>query len=175
MRLVVQRALSGSVSVEGETVGSIGQGLVVLVGFGRDDTQYDIDFCVRKLVNMRIFPSEDEKKPWARSVQAVGGSLLVVSQFTLYCKLNGNKPDFHASLAGAWSEPLYETFVNRLRAFVPVQTGKFGAKMEVSLVNDGPVTIELDSRVTCPAENEFSRIGGPKAEAASAKAMKERT
>jgi D-tyrosyl-tRNA(Tyr) deacylase len=146
MRVVVQRVSEASVKVSGEISGEIGKGFLVLVGFGRDDTEEDIEQIANKIVHLRIF--EDAERKMNLSLLDVGGSLLVVSQFTLYgdCR-KGRRPSFvEASEPGRASE-LFERFVLRLREFpLRVETGVFQAMMEVRLCNSGPVTIWLDSK-----------------------------
>eukprot|EP00124_Ichthyophonus_hoferi_P006007 Ihof_evm2s1114 gene=Ihof_evmTU2s1114 len=121
MRAVVQRVLSASVAVEGETVGKIEKGLCVLIGIGRDDTEKDMDYMVRKIVNMRVF-EDTEGKMWAKSVKDLGLELLCVSQFTLWGKMNGNKPDFHDAMESTRSKPMYAAFLQRLgKAYNPTK------------------------------------------------------
>lgn len=146
MKVVVQRVKEASVEVEGRTISSIGNGLLLLVGFTQDDTEEDIARFTKKIVALRIF--DDEAGVMNRSVQDVSGSILAVSQFTLYanCK-KGNRPSYIAAAPGNISEPLYERFCEHLEEAMPgrIQRGKFGADMKVKLLNDGPVTIILDS------------------------------
>ncbi len=145
MRLLIQRVKKAEVLTEGVVVGSIEQGLLVLLGIHKLDQENVIESFVSKLVHLRIF--SDEQGKMNRSVLDVGGSVLVVSQFTLYgnCE-KGRRPDFLESASGAFAEPLYARFLLALRAFpLVVATGRFGAYMEVSLVNDGPVTLLLES------------------------------
>jgi len=147
VRALLQRVSSARVRV-GETVtGEIGRGLLVFVGVGRDDTIDDVKYLAGKIRDVRVFES-DAGKPMDRSVVDVGGSLLVVSQFTLYGDVRkGRRPSFDAAAAPDDARRLYEEFVRELRAtHVPVATGEFQAMMQVELVNDGPVTIVIDSR-----------------------------
>jgi D-aminoacyl-tRNA deacylase len=147
MRAVIQRVQQASVTIAGETVGAIGQGLLVLLGVTHDDTAADIDWLLKKIVQLRIFSDAEGKMNL--SVEDVKGGILVVSQFTLYADAKkGNRPSYIRSAPPAVSIPLYEQFVATLRARFagPVATGQFGAMMDVALVNDGPVTIILDSR-----------------------------
>lgn len=145
MRVVLQRVHEARVEVDQRIVGSIGAGLVVLLGIARRDTRADADYLVEKTAALRIFPDEDGKMN--RSVRDVGGSLLVVSQFTLYgdCR-KGRRPSFDEAAAPDKARELYQYFVECLRATnLPVETGEFQALMSVYLVNDGPVTLICDS------------------------------
>lgn len=145
MRALVQRVSRASVSVGGEEVGRIGAGLLVLLGVGAGDGPKEAETLVDKIVNLRIF--EDGAGKMNRSLLEVGGGALAVSQFTLYgdCR-KGRRPSFTAAARPDEAEQLYEYFVERLRqAGVPVETGRFGAYMQVELVNDGPVTLWLDT------------------------------
>ena len=145
MRAVVQRARRASVRVEGETIGEIGPGLVVLVGAGQRDSDRDVAWLVGKIAGMRIF--RDDEGRMNRSVVDCGGSVLAISQFTLYgdCR-KGRRPSFADALAPEPAQGLYDRFVAGLReAGLTVATGRFGAMMDVELINDGPVTLLLDS------------------------------
>lgn len=147
MRVVVQRVRQASVNVEGRVTGEIGPGLLVLAGFEAADQPADLDWMAQKLVKLRVFP--DAEGVMNRSVADIGGGILAVSQFTLYASTRkGNRPSWGRAAAGPVSQPLFEAFVAQLTAALgrPVPTGVFGADMQVSLVNDGPVTISLDSR-----------------------------
>lgn len=147
MRIVIQRVSEARVDIEGKTVGAIEKGLMTLLGVTHDDTDEDIEWLVKKMVNLRIFGDEEGKMN--RSVVDVEGGILVVSQFTLYADAKkGNRPSYIRSAPPDVSIPIYERFLDALRARFsgPVETGEFGAMMEVSLTNDGPVTIILDSR-----------------------------
>lgn len=146
MRAVVQRVTEASVTVEGKTVGSIGSGLMVLLGVEQEDTEKDGAYLAEKLAGLRIF--EDEAEKMNLSVQQVGGSILLVSQFTLLGDVrHGKRPSFTQAAPPREADALYEDLADRLRQKgIPVATGQFQAHMEVSLVNDGPVTILLDSR-----------------------------
>jgi D-aminoacyl-tRNA deacylase len=146
MRAVLQRVTRACVSVEGETVGEIGPGLVVLLGIARDDTERDARYLVEKTTALRVF--DDEEGRMNRSVVESGGSLLVVSQFTLYGDVRrGRRPSWIEAAPPEVAEPLYEFFVAEARRSVArVETGSFRRMMQVGLVNDGPVTILLDSR-----------------------------
>lgn len=144
MRVVVQRVSRAAVRVEGESVGSIGRGLLVLVGFGPEDGGEEVDWMAGKLAGLRIFPDEEGRMD--RSVQEVGGAMLVVSQFTLYGDVSrGRRPSFVGAADPGPAEALYDDFLERCRATgVPVESGAFGAMMEVELVNDGPVTLVVE-------------------------------
>jgi D-aminoacyl-tRNA deacylase len=154
VRAVIQRVTSARVRVADRVVGEIGDGLVVLLGIARDDTMDDVRYVTGKIRDMRVFPStslragEHEEKPMDRSVVDVGGAVLVVSQFTLYGDMRkGRRPSFDAAAAPADARVLYEEVVRELRAGqVSVSTGEFQAMMQVELVNDGPVTLLVDSK-----------------------------
>ena len=144
MRVLLQRVSQASVTIDGEIVGSIGKGVLLLVGVTHSDTQNEADFLVEKAANLRVF--DDENGVMNRSLLDVGGEALVVSQFTLYGDAHkGRRPSYVAAAPGVVSEPLYEYFVQKMRSLgVTVATGRFGADMQVSLVNDGPVTLWLE-------------------------------
>ncbi len=145
MRFVIQRVTQSSVSVDGNVIGKIGKGLLVLIGVAGEDTEETADKLVRKLTGLRIF--EDENGKTNLSLADVGGELLLISQFTLYanCK-KGNRPSFMDAGSPEKAKALYEYIIAKCRENVPiVETGSFGAEMKVSLVNDGPFTILLDS------------------------------
>lgn len=147
MRLLVQRVRSAAVDIGGERCSEIGAGLLVLVGVGGDDTQEDIEYLAGKLVRLRIF--DDEAGIMNLDVKQAGGGVLAVSQFTLMASTRkGNRPSYVAAAPGAVSRPLYERFAARVGELLgrEVATGIFGADMQVALVNDGPVTIWIDSR-----------------------------
>lgn len=147
MRAVVQRVSEATVSVQGALRGRIGPGLLVLAGFEEADQASDLDWMAQKLVRLRIFP--DDEGVMNRSVGDAGGEILAVSQFTLYASTRkGNRPSWGRAARGEVSEPLFDQFVARLSNALgrPVPAGIFGADMQVSLVNDGPVTILIDSR-----------------------------
>ncbi len=147
LKAVLQRVNSASVEVDGAIRGSIGAGLLLLIGITHDDTEEDIVYVVEKTVNMRIFPAEDGDSGFDRSVQDIGGGLLLVSQFTLFASTRkGRRPGFTDAARPEVSEPMFERVVEAFRATgVPVETGVFGAMMDVKLENAGPVTIILDS------------------------------
>lgn len=145
MRFVIQRVTEASVSVDGGIIGRIGKGFLVLIGVSEDDSEKDADRLVKKMTGLRIF--EDENGKTNLSLADVEGSLLLVSQFTLYadCK-KGNRPGFARAGSPEKAEALYEYIIAKCRESVPVvETGSFGAEMKVSLINDGPFTILLDS------------------------------
>lgn len=147
MRAVIQRVANASVVVEGETVGAIDKGLLILLGIEDADDQEDIEWLTRKISKLRIF--DDEEGQMNYSVQDVDGGLLVVSQFTLHSSTKkGNRPSFIQAARPETAEPLYEKFVKYLEVVATrkVATGTFGAMMQVSLVNDGPVTIIIDTK-----------------------------
>jgi len=146
MRAVIQRVKSSSVAVENETVGKIGKGLLILLGIAKADKTDDVKYLADKIVNLRIF--EDENRKMNRSLMDTGGEMLVVSQFTVLgdCK-KGRRPSFVNAAAPDHASELYRIFVEAVRQKgVPVETGRFQAMMEVSLINDGPVTLIVDSR-----------------------------
>jgi D-tyrosyl-tRNA(Tyr) deacylase len=147
VRAVVQRVTSARVRVGGRTIGEIARGLLVFVGIARGDTATDVDYIAGKIRDMRVFAG-GEGKPMDRSLVDVGGAVLLVSQFTLYGDVRkGRRPSFDEAAAPDAARALYEDLVRELRAArVPVATGEFQAMMEVELVNDGPVTILLDSK-----------------------------
>lgn len=142
MKLVVQRVTSASVEVEGEIVGEIDEGLMVLVGFGETDTTREADYLAGKLAKLRIFHDDEERMN--RSVMDIGGKLLLVPQFTLYAHTKKNRPSFHRALAPDKASELFDYFSEKCSEFVDVETGKFGAFMKVNLLNNGPVTIILE-------------------------------
>merc|ERR1719284_311182 len=147
MKAVVQRVLSGSVRVDGEIVASIGKGFVALIGIHRDDTKTEMEYIVRKLLGLRLWEDEGGRR-WAKSAKDLDLEILCVSQFTLYHVMKGNKPDFHLAMAGDKSKLFYEEFLTEMRKGFKndkIKDGVFGAMMEVNIVNDGPVTLELDS------------------------------
>jgi D-tyrosyl-tRNA(Tyr) deacylase len=148
MRAVFQRVSKASVTVEGRVIGAIGQGLLVLVGIAGDDTDEDIAWLAGKIAGQKLFA--DEGGRMNLSVTEAGAGVLVVSQFTLLASTRkGTKPSWHRAAGPEAAVPLYEAFVRKMEELLgrPVATGQFGAMMEVSLVNDGPVTLVLDSRL----------------------------
>ena len=146
MRIVLQRVAHASVTVEEKVIGKIQRGFLLLVGVTHDDAMEDMEYLVRKIVQMRIF--EDEEGKLNRSIQDIGGEILSVSQFTLYADTKkGNRPSFSKAAPGDVALEMFEQFNGLLRdTGIPVETGQFGADMKVELLNDGPVTILLDSK-----------------------------
>lgn len=160
MRAVLQRVLRAQVTVGGEIVGRIGVGWLVLLGVGAEDTPANAEWLAEKVVQLRAFP--DEQGKMNRSVQDVGGAVLVVSQFTLYgdCR-KGRRPSFTGAAPPEKARPLYEAFVEAVRSLgIEVATGRFAADMEVELVNSGPVTFVLDSPPKGSVIREPPALGG---------------
>ena len=144
MKVVIQRSKKSSVSINNKVVGEIDFGLTVLVGFTQTDTSDDIDYIVHKIVNLRIF--DDENGVMNKSILDVKGSILSISQFTLYADpYKGNRPSYVKALNGDDATHLYDEFNHKLCEYVPVEKGVFGADMLVSIQNDGPITIVIDS------------------------------
>ena len=147
MRAILQRVSSASVTIDGRINGQIGPGLLVLLGIAPEDTEEDSEWLAKKITKLRIFPDGDGQMN--RSVQDIGGGVLVVSQFTLFASTRkGTRPSFNNAAAPQVAEPLYCNFVRRLESVLghAVPTGKFAALMQVSLVNDGPVTLIVDTK-----------------------------
>lgn len=147
MRAVIQRVSHASVTIEGNVNGQIGQGFLILLGICDEDTMEDLDWLVKKISNLRVFG--DENNVMNRSILDINGEALVVSQFTLYASYKkGNRPSWFKAGSHEHSIPLYETFCKELSAAIgkPVATGEFGADMKVELLNDGPVTICMDTK-----------------------------
>ena len=146
MRCVIQKVNKSSVTVDGKLVSEIGRGLNVLVGFTETDTEEDIKYCVRKIVNLRVF--EDENDVMNRSVIDEKGEILSISQFTLYGDTRkGNRPSYIRALGGDKALPMYERFNELLNQEVPTKGGIFGADMKVEILNDGPTTIIIDTEL----------------------------
>ncbi|MBN1199856.1 MAG: D-tyrosyl-tRNA(Tyr) deacylase [Bacteroidales bacterium] len=148
MRIVLQRVSQASVTIRGNTTASIGKGLLLLLGIESTDTSDDIEWLSGKVIRLRIFPNH--QGVMNRSVVEAGGDLLVVSQFTLHASTKkGNRPSYIRAANPETAIPLYNRFIRTLESAIgkPVQTGEFGAMMDVSLINDGPVTIIIDSRI----------------------------
>ncbi len=146
MKALVQRVSIGSVEVENIIVGSIGLGLVVFLGITPSDTDKEIDFIINKIINLRIFGDENTDN-FERSLVDINGELLIISQFTLYGETKkGRRPSFINSAKSEYAEPIYNKFIEKLNnQEIKVQTGIFGAKMKVNIVNEGPVTLMIDS------------------------------
>ena len=145
MKVIVQKCLESSVSVDGKVVSTIGKGLMVLVGFTHNDTEKDIEFLTKKVVNLRVF--EDEKGVMNKSVLEEQGEILCISQFTLYGDAQkGNRPSYDQAMKGTDAINLYNLFCEKLNQFVPTKKGVFGGDMKVSLINDGPTTIIVHSK-----------------------------
>ena len=146
MRCVIQKVNKSSVTVDGKLVSEIGRGLNVLVGFTDTDTEDDIKYCVRKIVNLRVF--EDENDVMNKSVLDENGEILSISQFTLYGDTRkGNRPSYVRALGGDKALPMYERFNELLNQEVPTKGGIFGADMKVEILNDGPTTIIIDTEL----------------------------
>ena len=144
MRVVVQRSLDSSVTVDNKVIGKIDKGLVLLVGFTEGDSKKDIDYMVKKVLNLRIF--DDDDGVMNKSVLDTGGSILSISQFTLYGDAKkGNRPSYIKALKAEEASKLYDIFNEELSKSIHVETGKFRAEMMVSIKNDGPITILLES------------------------------
>ncbi|MFQ3633202.1 D-aminoacyl-tRNA deacylase [Roseiflexus sp.] len=157
MRAVVQRVSEASVAVEGRVVGAIGRGLLILLGIGMGDGEAEAKLLAEKSANLRIFADDDGR--FNRSLLDIGGEALVVSQFTLYADTRrGRRPSFSDAAPPEIAAPLVDVFVHELRRLgIAVSTGEFGAMMRVALVNDGPVTILLDSAIFCKPRNRHER------------------
>ena len=146
MKAVIQRVAHASVVVDGETVGSCGEGFMILLGVAAGDTETDAELLCRKIVNLRIF--QDENGKMNRSIKDIDGEMLVISQFTLLANYrHGNRPDFLESAKPDEANRLYTYFCDYLSTLLPTERGEFGADMKVALLNDGPVTIVMDSEV----------------------------
>ena len=146
MKAVIQRVTSASVAVENQTIGAIGPGLLILLGIHEEDTEAEVDYLVRKITKLRIF--EDEQGKMNLDLAAIAGEVLSVSQFTLYADTKkGNRPSYAKAARPEVATDLYALFDQKLReANITVATGEFGAHMQIALVNDGPVTIVIDTR-----------------------------
>lgn len=145
MRLVIQRVNGASVQINNQINGEIGKGLLILIGIEHEDTKDDADWLVKKVVNLRIF-SDDEGK-MNHSVIDIDGKALIISQFTLHASTKkGNRPSYIKAARPEHAIPLYNYFVAEIAKHIPIETGEFGADMKVSLINDGPVTITMDSK-----------------------------
>lgn len=146
MRVVIQKSLQSSVTIDQEITGQIEKGFVLLVGVTHEDTEEDAEYCARKIAKMRIFEDEDDKMNL--SLSQVGGEILSISQFTLFANTRkGNRPSFTDSAKPEQAEALYDYFNDQLKnQGFKVETGRFGAMMQVSILNDGPVTVLIDSK-----------------------------
>ena len=145
MKVVIQRVKKSSVTIDNKIYNEIGNGLMILVGFTEGDNSTDIDYIVKKIVNLRIF--DDESGVMNKSILDVCGSILSISQFTLFADTKkGNRPSYIKALKGELSTLLYDEFNQKLNEFVETKTGIFGAEMEIDLTNDGPITIIIDSK-----------------------------
>ena len=145
MRILVQRSLKSNVSVNNNIVGSINKGLVIFVGFTNGDTEKDIDYLINKLLNLRIF--DDEKGIMNKSILDIDGEILSISQFTLYADTKkGNRPSYIKAMKNTDANKLYELFNDKLSTKIKIETGVFGADMKVNIINNGPITILLESR-----------------------------
>ena len=144
MRVIVQRSKHSCVCVDNKKIGEISKGLVVLVGFTENDSEKEIDYIVKKVLNLRIF--DDENGVMNKSILDVKGEILSISQFTLYANpYEGNRPSYIAAMKGEEAKVLYDSFNKKLSNSIHVETGMFGADMLVSIENDGPITISIDS------------------------------
>ncbi|MGK7911875.1 MAG: D-aminoacyl-tRNA deacylase [Synechococcus sp.] len=146
MKVIVQRVLSSSVTVDDQIIGHIKRGLNLLIGIADSDTSAEIDWMANKLLNLRVFTADNSNSNFQSSVLDIGGSILAISQFTLYgdCR-KGRRPSFTGSAGPELAEPLYEEFVSKLReSGLHVETGRFGADMKVDILNDGPVTLIVE-------------------------------
>mgnify|MGYP003434938534 CR=1 FL=1 len=147
MRIVIQRVSHASVTIEGEVKSAIRQGYLILLGIEESDTSEDVDWLVRKVIGLRVF--DDENHVMNRSIMDINGEILVISQFTLFASYKkGNRPSYIRAAGGDISIPLYESFISTIEVALgkEIGTGEFGADMKVSLLNDGPVTIIIDSK-----------------------------
>ncbi|CAO1401859.1 unnamed protein product [Diamesa tonsa] len=148
MKAVIQRVTAASVTVEDKLVSSISKGLCILIGISNDDDLSDVEYISRKVLSMRLF--EEDGKRWMKSVKDMNYEILSISQFTLYHRLKGNKPDFHLAMSGDKAKDLYNDFLRKLGSQYnseKIKDGKFGEYMQVHIQNDGPVTINIESPV----------------------------
>ncbi|XP_063832313.1 D-aminoacyl-tRNA deacylase [Ostrinia nubilalis] len=159
MKALIQRVMKANVAVNGEVISSIEQGLCVLIGISTSDTIKDMEYIVKKLLSVKLFDDETNTK-WKKTVVDKDYELLCVSQFTLYNTWKGNRPDFHNAMSAEKSKEFYEKFLQMLKdAYQPekIKDGQFGAYMQVSIQNDGPVTFEIESPVNVKKEKSRSR------------------
>ena len=162
MKAIIQRVMNARVTVGDETVGSIGRGLCVLVGISRYDTEKEMDYIVRKILNLKLWDDESSGKRWKKSVMDLDYEVLCVSQFTLEVTLKGNNVDFHCAMAPESSEAFYNNFLHTLKTkYKPgkVQDGAFGKMMQVHIQNDGPITIPLEATPAKPQDQVKSKEG----------------
>ncbi|XP_072540031.1 D-aminoacyl-tRNA deacylase 1 [Salminus brasiliensis] len=160
MKAIVQRVTKASVTVGEEQISSIGRGLCILLGISAEDTQKDVDYIVRKILNLRVFEDENGRA-WSRSVMDTELEVLCVSQFTLQCILKGNKPDFHLALTAELAQPFYNNILERMRTLYKpelIKDGQFAAYMQVHIQNDGPVTICLESPTGPSDAKQLSKL-----------------
>lgn len=145
MRVVVQKCIESSVTVNNEIISKIGKGLMVLVGFTHDDNENDIDYITKKVVNLRIF--DDENGVMNKSIKDINGEILCISQFTLYGDTKkGNRPSYIEAMNGHEAVKLYDEFCYKMNEYISTKKGVFGADMKIMLINDGPTTIIIDSK-----------------------------
>ncbi|KFB41189.1 AGAP001371-PA-like protein [Anopheles sinensis] len=177
MKAIIQRVTAAKVTVGDELVSSIGRGLCVLVGISTDDNANDVDWLARKLLNIRLFEEPATGKRWMESVVDQQLEILCVSQFTLYHRMKGNRPDFSRAMQGADAQQLYGTLLQKLRdQYAPerIQDGRFGAMMQVHIQNDGPVTLEIESPTQSEQERQkLQRAQEHKAKVANKQAAKD--
>ncbi|XP_026315788.1 D-aminoacyl-tRNA deacylase [Hyposmocoma kahamanoa] len=162
MKALIQRVINAKVTVNDEVVSSIGQGVCVFVGISNNDTTKDMEHIARKILNMKLFDDENNKR-WKKSVVDKQLEILCVSQFTLYNTWKGNKPDFHNAMPGDKSKEFYENFLQLLREQYhtdKIKDGEFGAYMQVSIQNDGPVTFEIESPLNIATKEPKTRSRG---------------
>ncbi|XP_028829311.1 D-aminoacyl-tRNA deacylase 1 [Denticeps clupeoides] len=160
MKAVVQRVAQASVTVAGEQISSIGKGLCVLLGISTEDTEKDVEYMVRKILNLRLFDDESGRA-WSKSVMDRGLEVLCVSQFTLQSVLKGNKPDYHMAMPSESAQPLYSGMLEAMRKAYKadyVKDGQFGAYMQIHIQNDGPVTIQLESPASPTDSKQLAKL-----------------
>ncbi|XP_035453064.2 D-aminoacyl-tRNA deacylase [Spodoptera frugiperda] len=166
MKALIQRVMNAKVTVNDEVISSIGQGMCVFIGISNTDSKKDMEYIVRKILSIKLFDDESQKK-WKKNVSERDFEILCVSQFTLYNTWKGTKPDFHHAMPGDKSKEFYENFLQMLKnAYKPdkVKDGKFAAYMQVSIQNDGPVTFEIESPANLPDPKERKCNNGTKVE-----------
>ncbi|CAB3233580.1 unnamed protein product [Arctia plantaginis] len=154
MKALIQRVMNAKVTVNGEVISSIEQGICVFIGICANDTKKDMEYIVRKILNIKLFDDESNKR-WKKSIVDKQLEVLCVSQFTLYNTWKGNKPDFHHAMPGDKSKEFYENFLQLLKdSYLPekIKDGQFAAYMQVSIQNDGPVTFEIESPADLPSK-----------------------